>query len=340
MQSKNRYRDRSSDLSETRVRELAKESVSHEEELWFPLTEKSYGGKSGLKVALSMKLSDHLSNLFMYYRKLFELDRDPTCYYCDRELGPERFAYSERVALDKGIGYDGLRESGFAKYCESCQEDEVWKRADHPDRDTDEIAEKISESRKEWAKTEEGREFYEKQGRRNSRKLKEFYDTEKGRELKKRAAEKQSETMRRKVRDGEFTPPVNNRFTSWDAEIEFPDGTVRSYRSSWEACMHLSNPELNYESVRIPYQDESGKDRVYIADFEDPETGRVIEIKPKKYWMKQSDKMDQIIRFCRDNGRPFTWVNEHNISEWIDEDDFLGFEKNVEQLNKLKNGIQ
>lgn len=149
--------------------------------------------------------------------------------------------------------------------------------------------------------------------------------------------QKRSEKMKDKIANGEFTPFITKTWTHWSAKIELPDGTIKKFRSSWEACVWNCHQHLEYEKIRIPYL-KDGKNHNYIADFFDETANKILEIKPVSEWNSQNDKMQQVINFCLKNKIKFEWINENNIMQYIDETKFD--DQNKEQLNKLKSGIK
>jgi len=106
-----------------------------------------------------------------------------------------------------------------------------------------------------------------------------------------------SNRMREKIRNGEFTPKLNNRNTHWEAEL---DGTA--YRSSWEALYKYINPNANYEELRISYQ-HADESKIYIVDFIDHIDKQVIEVKPKElcFGEKFACKMNALTEWANAN---------------------------------------
>lgn len=94
------------------------------------------------------------------------------------------------------------------------------------------------------------------------------------------ASQKQSQTMKDKIARGEFTPPITNSWTHFDAFIILEDGTRKKFRSSWEAIYWYVNQHLEYETHRVEYE-FNDKVHNYIVDFYDRQNKCLIEIKPK-----------------------------------------------------------
>lgn len=194
---------------------------------------------------------------------------------------------------------------------------------------------KISEKHKKWAESDAGKRHYLKLGKHNSENLKRYFKTKEGISQIRRSAKKQSVTIRRRIKSGEFTPNITNSWTRWTATIDY-NGVVRKFRSSWEACFWLSNQHFEYETIRV--ESISNPERVYVGDFYEPTKRVLYELKPKSEYQKKKDKMDSLIHYCRANNIKFIWVNESNISSYINENLFTS-ELQVKQLTKMKKGI-
>lgn len=228
-------------------------------------------------------------------------------------------------------------KNSYTKYCSSCTHIKVWATKDAINPDVlKKRAHTISKIKSEWYKTDQGKLFAEKIGKINSVRMKEFNKTDAGKQNIEKSREYNRKLMLEKIATGKFTPPITNRRTHWNAEIIIND-KIKKFRSSWEACVFLSNPEWKYESVRIPYKSVDGTTRTYIADFYDTDSNTLYEIKPTSEWLSADNKMQQIIRYCIAENINFIWLNEHNIMNYIDDNLFHG--TNIKQLEKLKKGI-
>lgn len=183
------------------------------------------------------------------------------------------------------------------------------------------------------------KEYYDKIKKESapniSKALKKFYQSDAGRERARISSETNSRIMKAKIANGEFTPTITNSWTQWTAEIEF-GGNIKKFRSSWEACFYLSNPHLEYETIRIKYGEEN---KTYIADFYDSQRNILYEIKPKSQWKYKSDKMQHIINYCFDNGIDFVWINENNILDFLNYRDFSNSEINQKQYSIMMKGV-
>lgn len=147
---------------------------------------------------------------------------------------------------------------------------------------------------------------------------------------------KSSESQKKNILNGTFTPQNNYR-TKRRINMLF-NGKEYYFRSSWEVCFFISNPELEYESIRIKYVTKN-QEKIYIPDFIDPENKILYELKPKRQYIAQIDKMDGAIKWCLENGYKFIWVNEYNLIDFINKDkcmvgDFLVY------YNKMIKGLK
>lgn len=181
------------------------------------------------------------------------------------------------------------------------------------------------------------RQIWNSNGEKISSKLKAYFKTDVGIIQKQKNAIKQSKTMRKMIVDGRFTPNITNSWTHWNAAINI-DGNIKRFRSSWEACFYLSNPYLEYETIRVPYVNENNKCKITIVDFYDRKKRILYEIKPRITFIKQQEKINAIIDYCINNNIKFIWINEKNILEYVDKRCFIG--DNLVQYEKMYNGIK
>lgn len=214
------------------------------------------------------------------------------------------------------------------KYCKDCMDKKTFLRSK---KRPENIGKKISNSKLKFFQTEKGKDVARRVGEKNAINTKLFNHSKCGKVIRAKAASKQSETMKQKIANGEFTPPITNSFTHWNAFIG-----DKKFRSSWEACFWYSNQHLLYESKECRTKSQSNG-RVYVGDFFDAENKILYEIKPKSFFLKQSKKIDSLINHCKENNYKFVWINEFNIMDYIKEEEFS--DSNLIQLNKLKEGI-
>jgi hypothetical protein len=133
------------------------------------------------------------------------------------------------------------------------------------------------------------------------------------------ARRKASKTMKEKILKGEFTPLSNNYKTHKRFKID-----NYNFRSSWEAAFYISNPEFEYEKIRIKYSFKKSE-HVYITDFWSEDKRILIEIKPKKYQLTE--------KFKHKMTAAQEWCNKNNATYLILDGDW--FKCNI-KLEKLK----
>jgi len=75
---------------------------------------------------------------------------------------------------------------------------------------------------------------------------------------------KQSETMKRKIANGEFTPCITNTWTHWTNIYK-----GKKFRSFYELIFHILHPSFLYEYTRIKYRKPDKSISNYILDFTD-----------------------------------------------------------------------
>lgn len=142
---------------------------------------------------------------------------------------------------------------------------------------------------------------------------------------------KQSKTMKEKILKGEFTPPITNSWTHWNVCINV-DGNLKKFRSSWEAAYWLKNRHLEYEKIRIPYESNDGKQKVYIVDFVDHNSRKLIEIKPNSLLEKNKIKIGTALKWCDQFGYNFEIVGDDWFKQNITEHD-------VQTYPEIKNAL-
>lgn len=249
-----------------------------------------------------------------------------TCDSC-RESG----SYKHNCTGCNVIFYSSYKGN---KYCDCCLKNRVWQRGKRDES----IGKKISEGKLEFYKSDYGREIAKSVGAQNSIHMRAYVQSDEGKRTREVVSKKLSIIMRDKIKRGEFTPNITNSWTHWKAYIDLADGSIKKFRSSWEAIFWLSNPHTEYESIRISYTDNLGNERVYIADFYDITTNTIYELKPKSNWVSSNNKMQQIIKYCLDNNIKFIWINEDNLLNYIDISKVVT-ENQINQYKKVINGI-
>jgi hypothetical protein len=294
------------DWCENKIHDLVCVYRAQDHEFYNPITNKILKSKKAWKNSLAVKMSFNSTNLFFFL------------------LEPPHFSQLSNDLLT--INDYNYRRGGFSKYTKQ----EISKKLYHKLRDytiiSNDTKHKISNTLKNYNTTELGIESRLVK----SIRMRQFYSTEEGRVHKNKSSIKQSNTLKVKIQNGEFTPPITNTWTHWKAYI-FQGNETLKFRSSWEACFWFCNQNLEYESIRI-----KGKNKTYISDFYDPYANTLYEIKTCNRYNIEIDKMNTIINYCISNNIKFVWINEKNISEYIKEEIIYTNDSAIEQYKKLK----
>lgn len=151
-----------------------------------------------------------------------------------------------------------------------------------------------------------------------------------------RIKEKQSDTMKRKIASGEFTPCITNSWANSRCGIKV-DGFIKYYRSTWDAAFQILNPNCEYEKIRIPYISPIDEEaHTYIVDFVDEENKILYEIKPN------SNKNSKIVKIKE--LAAIEWCKIHNYEFcFISDEYFMIHAKNINYVNqdeKIYNGMK
>lgn len=144
----------------------------------------------------------------------------------------------------------------------------------------------------------------------------------------------QSEVMKQKILSGQFTPCITNSWTHWDAKVQLEDGTIRKFRSSWEACFWLCNQHLEYEKIRIPYEiNNTWKN--YIIDFVDAEDKILYEIKPESIRYNEINilKSNAAKNWCKMNDYTYIIISDNWFIENVK---YIDFKNNKSILEKMR----
>jgi hypothetical protein len=152
------------------------------------------------------------------------------------------------------------------------------------------------------------------------------------------ARNKQSETMKRKILNGEFTPCITNSWTRWKAFINIDVNEKKHFRSNWDAAFWLINKDnVDYESLRIPYKIDN-KQKIYIVDFFDKTNKIAYEIKPQSLKNKAANivKENALIEHCLKNNIIYKLVSD----DWFrDNIHLIDFSKQPQLLKSFKKFI-
>lgn len=131
------------------------------------------------------------------------------------------------------------------------------------------------------------------------------------------ARQHQSEAMKRKILQKEFTPKYKNIFT-------YKKNIYQNIalRSKYELIFYLyytkiKNITPEYESLRILYKGKDNKEHVYITDFVINDT--IFEIKPEKFIKKLKYKLPYIEEYAKKNNKKFQIITEKHLKVYINE---------------------
>ncbi len=277
--------------------------------LYNPQTKKYYDNYTTWYVNLVFWMDKPSVNYFFYL-----LEEPHYSKFSGEKLTEESFSYSS--------SYKGYK--GWKKYTPEETKLRVWTKF----RDyniTDNIKSRISNTLKLFNSSDAGIA----NRKQKSKRMKKFYNTVEGIQHKHNCCIKSAKTLRAKIASGDYMPNITNTWTHWDAKIILEDGVEKKFRSSWEACFWYCNQHCKYETIRV----KTSK-KVYVSDFYDEDANILYEIKPRNRYNKEIEKMLCLQKYCDDNNIKFKWINENNISQYIDESKFTGV--NIEQLKMMK----
>lgn len=201
--------------------------------------------------------------------------------------------------------FTGSVIKGYAIYCSNkcqCSYNAQQRIGTHHDNTTKQL---ISQKRKAFFKTAEGKR--QRRMLSNSR-LGEHNPVHKQTpKVKIATAKKISDSMKRLIVNGKFTPCVTN---SWCKSRVVINNIP--FRSSWEAVFYILNDKIEYEKVRIPYFNKDGIEKIYIVDFVDTQNKRLFEIKPKSNIHIPNNvlKEQAAIKWSTQNGYSYTTITD------------------------------
>ena len=180
-----------------------------------------------------------------------------------------------------------------------------------------------------FLKTIKGKEYLKNMS--NARKGKNNPCHRQTKETRYNSVKKQSETMKLKIKNGEFTPCVTNSWCHSRIEIHnIP------FRSCWEAAFYILNSNLEYEKIRIPYIDDKKIKKIYITDFVNYNDKTIYEIKPKsvRNTIKNILKENAAIKWCNDNGYQYICISDEYFLENAHKIDYTLFDSKLKKSMK------
>lgn len=318
-QNKSRYPKERKDLSEEEINKLIELYFNNENKLQSLFSNRIYSSLRSWKDSFSRNGISKSSIKKILYAIAKQENNFSCCVYCNNKLKIEDF---DTISMS------------FKKHCIECAKNYAFAQSQNLSEETlKSRGIKITNAKLKFFETDRGKLVAKSVGLLNKLHLT-------GTFLSEERKQKQSNTMKQKIANGDFSPGVNNNFTNWEARFEETE-IVFKFRSSWELCFFYCNKTLEYEKIKIPYLDEREIKKTYIADFYDRNKNIIYEIKPKGFWIKQCHKMNSVIEYCLKNNITFIWINEFNIMNYIDIE-FIKQSNNPEvlkNLNKLLEGI-
>lgn len=304
------------EYSDDEISDFVKEYKNQSEKYYAPVTKKSYKTYGIWVGILASRMLKHCVNKFVF------LLQDPHySKYSGKILSEEEFSYSQP--------YKGW--VGFKKYTMEEIKNRVWVKMMDYSNMSDTTKKKISDGLKKYFKSEDGILSREER----SKNMLRYFQSDIGKKQIIESGKKTSNALKKLISEGQYTPIITNSWTHWESKILLEDGSIKKFRSSWEACFFYSNIHMEYESIRVKTDD-----KIYISDFYDTKTNRLYEIKPKNRYNIEIEKMTALQNFCKNNNIKFIWVNEFNILSFIDIEKLKKDNNNNIQFEKMiKNPI-
>jgi hypothetical protein len=242
----------------------------------------------------------------------------------------ERMEKEKRESVSVKIGKSNKGKKRSEEYKKACKIRNLGRKQDEATK------RKRIETRKNngnlWFSKETLRKLSE--SNRKTHLSKEF--KEKYKEIYLASREKISNSIKKKIFLGQYTPKTVNKFSRKTAFC-IKENTNFKFRSSWEAIFWLVVPNIEYETLRLSYKYEN-KDHIYIVDFIDKQNKKLYEIKPcsERTSEKNLAKFDAASKWAKDNGYDFQIITE----EWFRENlqDYM-FGTENEHLNLRLKGL-
>lgn len=157
-------------------------------------------------------------------------------------------------------------------------------------------------------------------------------------QIYKKSYKKISETMKRKIASGDFTPNITNSWTSFSAFIFDDSGNKMKFRSTWDAAFQLLNPECKYEKFRIPYNYNDTWHN-YIIDFIDDVNRILYEIKPNSQRddPKNICKMLSATSWSESNGFSYRIISDEWFYENANRIDYIAHPQLLKGMSQFLN---
>lgn len=147
---------------------------------------------------------------------------------------------------------------------------------------------------------------------------------------------KQSNSMKKLILEGNFTPNITNSWTRWKVKVD-----NISFRSTFDALFYeyckYKNIKIEYEKLRIKYEFEN-KMYIYIVDYIDELNKIVYEIKPKSLidLPKNVAKITYLETWCKENNFNMMIIDEYILKEKFIEMINLGYKSKLfEDISRI-----
>jgi hypothetical protein len=281
---------------------------------------KKYNNLKNFLSIVNRKLDVYSRKLFNFYFRKNILNNNK-CTYCKDEISKD-FILKFNCDLNH-----------LPNWCEKHYNEKKW--LENNGKHSDKANEKRSKKRIEWLQTPDGEKYKQDVGEKNKINTKKWKNklTE---EQKIKINKKSSQSQINNILKGKFNPQKN--YTHYNKNKCFINNKEYTFRSSWEVIFFISNSTLEYETIRIKYQKNNNKEGIYIPDFIDRQNNIIYELKPRRNYVKQQNKMDAGISWSIKEGYSFIWINENNLLDYINEEDNKD-ERNCKFYKKALIGI-
>lgn len=143
---------------------------------------------------------------------------------------------------------------------------------------------------------------------------------------------RQSEKMKQKILNGEFTPCITNSWANSRVKLLHVEGFEKYFRSTWDATFQILNPTCLYEKIRIPYM-FNRKEHIYMVDFVDEEHKILYEIKPTrlKDLDKNKAKEQYAIEWSLKNGYQYNIISNDWFQENAKKIDYTLYDEKIKK---------
>lgn len=156
----------------------------------------------------------------------------------------------------------------------------------------------------------------------------------------KSMCKKNSEKMKKNIKEGKFIPNITNSWARSRCDISFTRNNEiinLKTRSAWEAYFQIFNPNLLYEKLIIPYKFKK-EDHNYIVDFVDHENKIIYEIKPNSTYnnKKNLTKERYARKWCKNNGYRYQMIRNRWFKKNYNENIVIGQPSEEKLIKNLK----